>query len=31
MEKQVTFPKFGKLTEGETFGRLRIPIFGEKN
>ena len=25
-----TFPKFGNLTEGKTFGRLRIPIFGGK-
>ena len=29
-EKQVTFPKFGNWTEGKIFGRLRIPIFGNK-
>ena len=26
-EKQETFPKFGNLTEGRIFGRLRIPLF----
>ena len=31
LEKQETFPKIGNLTEGKIFGRLRIPIFGEKN
>ena len=30
-EKQETFPKFGNLTEGKKIGRLRIPIFGNKN
>ena len=30
-EKQETFPQFGNLTEGKTFGRLRIPICGKKN
>ena len=29
-EKQETCPKFGNLTEGKIFGRLRIPIFGDK-
>ena len=29
-EKQETFPKFGNLTEGKIFGRLRISIFGKK-
>ena len=29
-EKQETFPKFGNLTEGKIFGRLRIPMFGRK-
>ena len=28
--KQETFPKFGYLTEGKIFGKLRIPIFGKK-
>ena len=30
MGKQETFSKFGNLTEGKVFGRLRIPIFGKK-
>ena len=29
-KKQERFPKFGNFTEGKMFGRLRIPIFGEK-
>ena len=29
-KKQETFPKFGHLTEGKKFGRLRIPMFGKK-
>ena len=29
--KQEAFPKFGNLTEGKIFGRLRIPILGTKN
>ena len=29
-EKQETFPKIENLTEGKIFGRLRIPIFGNK-
>ena len=29
-EKQETFPEFGNFTEGKIFGRLRIPIIGEK-
>ena len=30
-EKQEMFLKFGNLTEGKMFGRLRIPIFGGEN
>ena len=29
-QKQETFIKFGNLTEGKIFGRLRIPILGKK-
>ena len=29
-QKQETFIKFGNLTEGKIFGRLRIPLLGKK-
>ena len=29
-EQLETFPKFGNLTEGKLFGRVRIPIFGKR-